>query len=565
MHKLDSPYLRWTLGPLGLVASVIILAVSGSMNYRFGYNLGRSPLDALIYGWASAGADILKAIAPFFFFAAVASRQKGVALAAGMVWVIMTAYGLTSAAGHAALNRLDTTSHRTVVADAYKDLRADKARFAKELETWTAAVNRPSDAIKAEIDGAKFGKMWTTTSGCKSEVVTPDRRGFCQNIQKLEADLGTAMKREEYARKLEEVSAKLAKAGEAEGGVALSESDPQASILARLSRQDVPTVQMGLALLIVLMLEVGGGLGPYASIRYMTGGARVLDLKPEASPSTASAAASALMSVAAPIALTPPGLSSGSLVGAALPTQPLPSTDPVELEPENAPRPVSVGSQEAVPADADNRPVNPFLGRPTPGSESELRSFGFPVDGRPPGPSRPKLAVKDEALQFCTALRAYGMANIAIPQTDVPRLYRQYAIANHREMVEEAALLEVMQRMRSAAVRVEYGKMRYDDNKPENKRLSYKIAGKTFPKPQQAPPPGGGAERKNPFTPSPAAANDAAPAPAKRHLAIVPMRSFQPDGERWSLHDQVAEARRLKAEQRGQSRQMRRTQHRWAA
>ena len=49
------------------------------------------------------------------------------------VGVVVTAYSLTSALGHAALNRLDTTGHRAVEAAAYKDLRADLKRAEEQL------------------------------------------------------------------------------------------------------------------------------------------------------------------------------------------------------------------------------------------------------------------------------------------------------------------------------------------------------------------------------------------------------------------------------------------------
>ena len=95
------------------------------MNYRFGFSLGKTEMDGQIYGAASAAADCFKALIPFFLFAAIRNRMWSQAAAAMVVWVVVVAYSMTSALGHAALNRLDTTGQRAVEAAVYKDLRAE--------------------------------------------------------------------------------------------------------------------------------------------------------------------------------------------------------------------------------------------------------------------------------------------------------------------------------------------------------------------------------------------------------------------------------------------------------
>ena len=104
--------LRHALGVSGVLAAGVLLAVSAAMNWRFGLSLGRTELDGQIYGAASAAADCLKALVPFFFFAAVKNRMWSQAAASSLVWVVVTAYSLTSALGHAALNRADMSGQR---------------------------------------------------------------------------------------------------------------------------------------------------------------------------------------------------------------------------------------------------------------------------------------------------------------------------------------------------------------------------------------------------------------------------------------------------------------------
>lgn len=125
--------MRHALGVFGVLAAGVLLAVSAAMNWRFGLSLGKTELDGQIYGAASAAADCLKALIPFFLFAAVKNKMWSQAVASAVVWVVVTTYSLTSAFGHAALNRLDTAGQRQVAAQTYKDLRADLQRAGAAL------------------------------------------------------------------------------------------------------------------------------------------------------------------------------------------------------------------------------------------------------------------------------------------------------------------------------------------------------------------------------------------------------------------------------------------------
>src|SRR5215207_9778929 len=127
--------MRHALGILGVLAAGVLLAVSAAMNWRFGLSLGRTEMDGQIYGAASAAADCFKALVPFFFFAALKNRMWSQAAASAVVWVVVTSYSLTSALGHAALNRLDTSGHRAAEAATYKDHRSDLKR-AEDQASW---------------------------------------------------------------------------------------------------------------------------------------------------------------------------------------------------------------------------------------------------------------------------------------------------------------------------------------------------------------------------------------------------------------------------------------------
>lgn len=253
--------MRHALGVLGVLAAGVLLAVSAAMNWRFGYQLGVAEFDKLLYASASAAADCLKALVPFLIFAAIKNRMWSQAAASTLVWVVVTVYSLTSALGHAALNRGDTSGKRATEVQTYQDLRADLTR-AKEQLGWVPA-HRPAATVQAELSGLETNRRWRSTNGCSNATVAPSRR-FCENHAKLGAELASANEAAKLEARIAETQARLAKLD----GVTHSAADPQAVVLTKLAGAFMPgvkveDVQMALTIFIALLLEVGSGLGMY--------------------------------------------------------------------------------------------------------------------------------------------------------------------------------------------------------------------------------------------------------------------------------------------------------------
>jgi hypothetical protein len=254
--------MRHALGVLGVIAAGVLLAVSAAMNYRFGFSLGKTALDGQIYGMASAAADCFKALVPFFLFAAIRNRMWSQALAAALVWFVVTGYSMTSALGHAALNRLDTTGQRAVNAANYKDLRADAKRAEDQLG-WIPQ-HRPAETVQSDISGIKDQRLWTTTTGC-TDIAGKSGREFCQQYHKLGAELASAQEAQKLEVRIAEISAKLAKVT---GGTVMAEADPQASVLARMTGMEVASVQTALTIFVALLIEIGSGFGMYVAFAH---------------------------------------------------------------------------------------------------------------------------------------------------------------------------------------------------------------------------------------------------------------------------------------------------------
>ena len=285
---------RHALGVLGVLAAGVLLAVSAAMNYRFGFSLGKTEMDGQIYGLASAAADCFKALAPFFFFAAVRNKMWSQAMAAAVVWVVVTGYSMTSAVGHAALNRLDTTSQRAVEAASYKDLRADLKRAQEQL-AWIPQ-HRPAATVEADIASQKTQRMWTWTNGCNAASTTAAAaRTFCSGVHKLEAERASALEASKLEARIAEINGKLGN----QHGTVMAEADPQASVLSKLIGVDIDKIQTGLALFVALLIEIGSGFGMYVAFSQW----RLYDSHVPAAPRFARAAEedTAAAAVAAPV------------------------------------------------------------------------------------------------------------------------------------------------------------------------------------------------------------------------------------------------------------------------
>jgi hypothetical protein len=255
--------MRHALGVLGVLAAGVLLAVSAAMNWQFGFSLGRTAVDGQIYGAASAAADCMKALVPFFFFAAVRNRMWSQAAASAVVWVVVVAYSLTSALGHAALNRMDTAGKRAVTAETYKDARADLTRAQEQL-SWIPQ-HRPAQAVAAEMDAMKNDRTWTATNSCTDATIAKSR-AFCQQYHALAAEFGSAQQAMALEARIADIHATMSTS--VKGGTVMAEADPQAAVLAKLASIIAPNVkvedvQTALTVFIALLLEVGSGFGMY--------------------------------------------------------------------------------------------------------------------------------------------------------------------------------------------------------------------------------------------------------------------------------------------------------------
>jgi len=245
---------------LAIGAALALCGISATLNYRFGFSLGRTESDGQVYGLAAVCADGLKALAPFMVFAAWRTKARSHFAAALAVWAVTTAFALAGAVGHLSLNRTEVTAKREVASTNYSDLRDEQKRLKQQI-AWIPQ-HRAAASIEADMAGQRLNRIWTATNAC-ADATAPASREFCAGYQRLAAELGSAKETGALQHRLDALTDKLGGLG---GAV---EADPQAQALSRLSSIDVAMVQTLLMLLFVGLLEIGSGLAPYAAVALM--------------------------------------------------------------------------------------------------------------------------------------------------------------------------------------------------------------------------------------------------------------------------------------------------------
>ncbi|MEO0619856.1 MAG: hypothetical protein AAFZ01_11345 [Pseudomonadota bacterium] len=250
--------MRHVLGIFGLMAAGILLAVSAAMNWQFGAGLGTTTANASIFGFASASADVMKALLPFFIFAAWRQKSWSQVLAGGTLWGICLAFSLTSALGFSAMNRKDTASERQSQAVAYADIRTEMARQRERL-SWIPQ-HRPAATVAAEMRQMEQNRRWRSSAGC-TDATASKSIAFCQTYHGLSAEAAAGREAGKIESRIGELKTQLA--ATPRGVTSETLADPQSHFLGKLIGQDESLVQMGLIVLMALLVEFGSALGFY--------------------------------------------------------------------------------------------------------------------------------------------------------------------------------------------------------------------------------------------------------------------------------------------------------------
>lgn len=241
---------------VGVAVTLGLIIVSLVMNFRFGQSLGRTEMDGLVYGLASACADGFKVVLPFAIMSAWHGKRRIAAGAAAALWLVFTAYSMTSSLGHSSVNRAETAGERRHQIADYKDLRRQIELKLKEREALPSF--RPIATLEADIKSRSRDYRYERSQGC-NQIERMDVT-YCEGVAKLEAERGIARRAGEIEKDIERMRAELS----ASGSSAKSEqSDAQTAMIREVTGVAEHYVRLALTVLVSIMIELGSGLGLY--------------------------------------------------------------------------------------------------------------------------------------------------------------------------------------------------------------------------------------------------------------------------------------------------------------
>ena len=256
IHNRNRPIrVRTSLSVLGIIAALVMCVVSAAMNWLFLSSLGKSPLEGHVLGAASAAADVLKALLPFFIAWSWQARRFVAALAGSLAFMFFAAFSFLSAIGFAADNRLVLADRRGDVSSAYARVQRDIA--SSESQRAALPGHRAPAVVAEEIDRHRQNRRWAATKACAA-ATEPQSRDYCGAYFALRAELAAGQEETRLTSALAALQSQAAKLRESGAG---QHSDPQVSLIARILQQEAEPVRLALIIAVALLVEIGASLG----------------------------------------------------------------------------------------------------------------------------------------------------------------------------------------------------------------------------------------------------------------------------------------------------------------
>lgn len=256
------------LSIVGVCAALVMCAVSGAMNYLFLSSLGKTVLEGHFLGAASAAADLLKALLPFFIAWSWRSRQFVAAISGGIAFLFFACFSFLSAIGFTADNRGVLVETRDALAAAYN--RVQRELGDAEMKRATLAAHRPASVVFEAVERHKQDRRWSATRSCQN-ATEPESRLYCDRYFALRAELAAGQEEAAFAEAIAALQAQATKLRDEGAGL---DRDPQVALLSRIVGQEQDKVRLALIVIVALLVELGSSLGLFLATKHREGEVR---------------------------------------------------------------------------------------------------------------------------------------------------------------------------------------------------------------------------------------------------------------------------------------------------
>lgn len=237
-----------------LLAALIFISVSATMNALFLSSLGRTSVEVSLLAAVSIAADIAKCALPVLLARAVLLRAWGYVTGTSVMLVLVILLSLCSGVGFTAATRGAVVAAREAHSRRLTHLRKELAEADQRIAALGVGV--PAAVLEAELATLKIDRRWLATKAC-SEIANASVRQFCSDISRRDEAIQRAtaltLERNEQIRITREMS--MLEAGGAGG-----DSDQQATIIAAALRLSVDVLRVALTSTVAVIIEVGSVL-----------------------------------------------------------------------------------------------------------------------------------------------------------------------------------------------------------------------------------------------------------------------------------------------------------------
>jgi hypothetical protein len=253
----------WTmpkvLTAVAVLAAIVLLAASSTMNYLFASSLGRSTLEGVVLGVVAVGVDVLKAVLAVVLAVAARDRRWGFFGIGSFAFVLFSVLSLTASFGFSASNRSAVFGERDRQTGKLAAIETRVGELRAKLKLLPAY--RPLPVVEEAIAVGRSQSGWLASKQCT--VLTKSSRDFCDGLGRLRTERAVAL---EGNRLDDLLAAKEVEAEQLRGAGSGLASDPQAKALASSMGIEEGQVQRGLMALMALVIEVGSALGVYLAL-----------------------------------------------------------------------------------------------------------------------------------------------------------------------------------------------------------------------------------------------------------------------------------------------------------
>lgn len=245
---------RLVMRLFGFLFAGSLLAISATMNWKFGIGLSPDETESHLFGLASLAVDGLKATLPLFIIFLWRARHVTMALVAMCLWGLCFSWSMASAVGFSAKTRAEASAGRTGQIEARAVLSERETEIKAQLASLPA--HRSASVVRAELETIDIPvDVWRRTKQC-TEITRENSREACQSALLLRRELAAAEEGEKLEAEEQQVRAKLA---DYLGIVPVA--DPQVQTLARVTDVPAETVKLALVLLLATLVEVASAFG----------------------------------------------------------------------------------------------------------------------------------------------------------------------------------------------------------------------------------------------------------------------------------------------------------------